>query len=77
MKRIFAHRKRRRAGAQPREAQTPFDSMIIALAVWLAILVGAQLFQHLPRLPQLSGPGPWPRLTLSQLMESARAAIGY
>jgi len=60
MKRIFPPRKRPRAVAQSREEQPALDLVALALAVWLGVLVGAQLIQRAPDLPQVAQTtGPW------------------
>ena len=59
MKRIFPPRKRPRAVTRSREEQPTIDLVAFALAVWLSVLVGAQLIERAPDLPQLATTGPW------------------
>jgi hypothetical protein len=59
MKRIFPPRKRPRAAVRSREEQPTIDLVAFALAIWLSVLVGAQLIQRAPDLPQLATAGPW------------------
>ncbi|HEX3350201.1 MAG TPA: hypothetical protein VHS58_19090 [Acetobacteraceae bacterium] len=59
MKRIFPPRKRARAVAQERREEQPaIDTVAFAIAIWLSVLVGAQLIQRVPAAPQLAATGP-------------------